>query len=166
MLYTREAWAYAKQGRVSAFRRATSKAEDALADATPDQEPYWIGYFDHAELAGVTGGRLLELAHHQPQLASETAGHIQRAIQRRRPQRLRSAALDRIGLAEARLIEGEVEEATRLGLDAVDTAEQTPSDRVRVKLTEFYAHTHAAADVSVVQELRGRLHDVLSARPA
>jgi hypothetical protein len=34
MLHTREAWAYAKLGRVQAFRRATGKAEDALADAS------------------------------------------------------------------------------------------------------------------------------------
>jgi len=63
MLYTREAWAYAKLGRMSAFRRATSKAEDALAEAKPTEDTYWITYFDVAELEGTIGGRLLELAH-------------------------------------------------------------------------------------------------------
>jgi len=61
-------------------------------------------YFDEAELAGVTGGRLLELAHHRRELADETADHIERAIRLRRPQRLRSSALDKLGLAETRLI--------------------------------------------------------------
>jgi len=35
----REAWAYAKLGRVSAFRRATAKAEDALIEAKPSEDP-------------------------------------------------------------------------------------------------------------------------------
>jgi hypothetical protein len=39
MLYTREAWAYAKLGRISAFRRATSRAEDALTEAKPAEDP-------------------------------------------------------------------------------------------------------------------------------
>ena len=47
------------------------------------QSPEWIGYFDEAELAGVTGGRLLELAHHQPALADEAANLITRAIEAR-----------------------------------------------------------------------------------
>jgi len=42
------------------------------------------------------------------------------------PGRLRSAALDQIGLAETRLIQGELEEATRLGHEAVTVVEQTP----------------------------------------
>jgi hypothetical protein len=40
MLYTREAWAYARLGRISAFRRATDKAEDALTEARPAEDPY------------------------------------------------------------------------------------------------------------------------------
>lgn len=59
MLHTREAWAYAALGRATAFQRATNEAIEALADAEAGQEPYWIAYFDSAELAGVTGGRLL-----------------------------------------------------------------------------------------------------------
>ncbi|MEV0847025.1 helix-turn-helix domain-containing protein [Streptomyces sp. NPDC049954] len=69
MLHTREAWAYAAMGRVAAFRRATMQAAEALADAGPAEEegaPYWIAYFDEAELAGVTGGRLLDLARQDP----------------------------------------------------------------------------------------------------
>ncbi|MFE7003174.1 helix-turn-helix domain-containing protein [Streptomyces griseus] len=56
MLHTREAWAYAAQGRTAGFQRATAKAAEDLAAAGADDEPYWIAYFDEAELAGVTGG--------------------------------------------------------------------------------------------------------------
>lgn len=56
MLHTREAWAYAVQGRTAGFQRATARATEALAGAVKGDEPYWIAYFDGAELAGVTGG--------------------------------------------------------------------------------------------------------------
>ncbi len=165
MLYSREAWGYAKQGRIAAFHRATARAEDALADATPADDPHWISYFDAAELAGTTGGRLLDLAHGRVELAGETADHIERAIAERRPGRLRSAALDHIGLAEARLIQGELDEAVRLGHEAATIVEQTRSDRVRVKLVELYQHTTAHAAVPAVAALRDHVRALVTASP-
>jgi hypothetical protein len=166
MLYTREAWAYAKLGRISAFRRATSKAEDALTEAKPAEDPYWITYFDLAELEGTTGGRLLELAHQDKQLAEETAGHISQAIALRRPGRLRSSALDQIGLVEARLIQGEMEEASHLGQQTTALVEQTPSDRVRVKLSELYQYSNVHVDIAVIASLRDRIRPLLASQPA
>lgn len=169
MLHTREAWAYAKQGRMAAFRRATNRAEDCLGSAVPADDPYWISYFDEAELAGVTGGRLLEVAHNKSELAEEAATHIGRAVQLRRPQSLRSAALDQLGLAETRLIQGEADEAARLGSDATYTVAKTHSDRVRVKLVEMYGHTEPYASVPSVIDLRDRITAILTApqgRPA
>jgi len=162
MLHTREAWAYAKQGRMAAFRRATSRAEDYLRDANRDEDPYWISYFDEAELAGVTGGRLLEVAHHRREVADEAAIHIGQAVQLRRPHSLRSAALDHLGLAETRLIQGEVDEAVRLSNAATDIVETTHSDRVRVKLTELYGHTEAFMSVPAVAQLRDRIRSTLA----
>ena len=166
MLYTREAWAYAKLGRISAFRRATGRAEDALTEVKPSEDPYWITYFDVAELEGTTGGRLLELAHHDKHLADEAAGRISQAITLRHPGRLRSSALDQIGLAEARLIQGELEQAAYLGHHATALVEQTPSDRVRVKLTELYQHSNAHADVPVIASLRDRIRSRCAAQLA
>lgn len=164
MLRTREAWAYANQGRLAAFRRTTSKAEDDLRSAVPTDDAYWISYFDEAELAGVTGGRLLEVAHHKREYAEEAATHIERAVQMRRPQSLRSAALDQVGLAEACLIQGEPDEAARLGSEATDTVAKTHSDRVRVKLIELYDHIDPYASVPAVAELRDRIRDMLATR--
>ena len=118
-----------------------------------------------AELQGTTGGRLLELAHDDPTLADETADRIGQAVALRRPGRLRSSALDQIGLAETRLIQGEMEEAARLGFEAAAVVEQTPSDRVRVKLAELYQHSNASADLPVIAGLRDRLRSLLAAQP-
>ena len=107
MLFTREAWAYAKQGRITAFRRATEKAEDALVEINAAEEPHWIGYFDQAELDGTTGGRLLDLAYDDPRHATAAVDRINRTIRLRQAGRRRSSTLDYPALAEARLLHGE-----------------------------------------------------------
>jgi hypothetical protein len=162
MLYTREAWAYAKQGRVSAFRNATANAEDALAGAKHDEDPYWISYFDEAELAGTIGGRFLELAYEDKRLADEAATRITLAIAQRGTGHLRSSALDYIGLAEARLIQEDFGQAARLGHEAVDIVERTRSDRVRVKLAELYQYSATHKGVAEIGILRDRIASVLA----
>ncbi|WP_148280497.1 hypothetical protein [Nocardia cyriacigeorgica] len=162
MLHTREAWAYAQLGRPSAFRRACEKAVERHADVRPDVEPFWVEYFDRAELFGTVGGRLLELARRTPSFASEAAEQITTAVELRRPDRLRSAALDQLGLAEARLIQGELEEGCRVGHDALAVVERTRSDRVRVKATKVLARTERVKGVGVVAEFRDRLRPLVA----
>lgn len=163
MLRTREAWAYANLGRPSAFHRTWDKAVEDMTSSTPENDPHWIGYFDQAEFTGTIGGRLLEMAKHTPEFAGEAAEQIEQAITLRKPKRLRSAALDQLGLAEARLIEGEVDEACRLGQEALTTVEKTTSDRVLVKMREIYERTERLANVSPVAALRDRMCPLLEA---
>ncbi len=163
MLHTREAWALAAMGRVTAFERATGAAEDALTAATPD-EPHWIEYYDVAELQGTTGGRLLELSYRDPTRADAAAERIGSAITARRPGRLRSSALDEIGLAEVSLIRGDFEEASRIGHAALDVAEQTSSDRVRIKLSNLHTLTGRYSTPEVA-DLGDRMTALLSPTP-
>ncbi len=163
MLYTREAWGYARQGRVAAFWRATGKAEEALVDAAVDDDPEWIRYFDAAELSGTTGGRLLDLARQNRDLARESAGYISRAVTLRTPGRLRSSALDQLGLAEALPIQGELAEAARVGHQALAVAERTPSDRVRLKMATVYQRTAVHLRVPAVADIRDRMRSLLAA---
>lgn len=52
MLHTCEVWAYAARGRIAGLQRATIKVAEVLADVDANgDEPYWITYFDEAELA-------------------------------------------------------------------------------------------------------------------
>ncbi|WP_228798718.1 hypothetical protein [Nocardia cyriacigeorgica] len=162
MLRTREAWAYGQLERPSAFRRACAKAIELHENIQTEAEPFWIDYFDKAELFGTLGGRLLELARRSPTFASEAADQIAVAVALRRPDRLRSAALDQLGLAEARLIQGELEEGCRIGHDALTIVERTRSDRVRVKAAKVLARTQRVKDVAVVAELRDRLRPLVA----
>ncbi|WP_280458855.1 hypothetical protein [Nocardia carnea] len=164
MLYTREAWAMSKLERPSGFRRACEKAKERFADSQTATDPFWVHYFDAAELAGTIGGRLLDMSRRKPVFAGEAAEHIELAVQSRRPDRIRSAALDRLGLAEAHVIQGEVEEACRVGHDALDVVERTRSDRVRVKVGKLYKRTERAKGNLAIAELRDRIRPLVNAQ--
>lgn len=163
MLHTREAWCYAELGRTEAFRRATGQAEDAFAQASSgDDDPYWIAYFDAAELAGVTGGRALDLARRDSRFAVEAEARIERAIALRKEGSLRSTALDQSGLAQVYFLRGEIEQAVHVGHEAIDTAERTQSDRVRVSLRELHTSSTTMRHLPEVAEMRERLHSSLA----
>ncbi|MEU4516438.1 hypothetical protein AB0G05_43705 [Nonomuraea wenchangensis] len=147
MLHTREAWSYAKMGRPESFKRATGNAKEAFSEiGSHDPDPDWIAYFDAAELAGVTGGRYLELAHHNSRFAGDALDHIQQAVALRQRSSMRSLALDQVGLAYAHLLNGDRDEAMTVGNAAADTARQVQSDRVRVQLRELYLEVEARKD--------------------
>ncbi|WP_405597582.1 hypothetical protein OG741_13930 [Streptomyces sp. NBC_01410] len=164
MLHTREAWAYAAQGRTAGFQRATAWAAEALAHADDGgEEPYWIAYFDEAELAGVTGGRFLDLARKDPRKhADRAAAEIRSALLARGPEAGRSHALDRIGLAECHFLVGDVAGAVEETHRAVDAARLTQSGRVRTQLSELYPYTVGHGASRSVREARDSIRDLLS----
>jgi transcriptional regulator with XRE-family HTH domain len=160
MLHTREAWCYADLGRVESFRRATEVAENELGRASlDDEDPYWITYFDAAELAGVTGGRLLGLAHRDSRQVTAAVGHISKALELRNPASLRSRALDQAGLAQLHFLAGDVDQAVSVGTQAVETARRTKSDRVRLQMRELYAASTAYRHGPDVAELREQMRE-------
>lgn len=162
MLHTREAWSYAKMGRPESFKRATGNAEDAFSEiGSRDPDPDWIAYFDAAELAGVTGGRYLELAHHDNRFAGDALDHIRQAVALRQRSSMRSLALDQVGLAYAHLISGDLDEAVTVGNAAADTAGQVQSDRVRLQLREFYLEIETRRD-PIVAPLQQHIRETLA----
>ncbi|MFF5565272.1 hypothetical protein ACFY7Z_10625 [Streptomyces sp. NPDC012623] len=164
MLHTREAWAYAAQGRTAGFQRATARAAEALATAGPgEEEPYWIAYFDDAELAGVTGGRLLDLARQNPkQHADRAAAEIRAALSSRGSEAGRSHALDRIGLAECHYLVGDIEGGAEETHRAVAAARLTRSGRVRGQLGQLYPYTVGHSASRTVRDARDSVRDLLS----
>ncbi|MFJ2178569.1 helix-turn-helix domain-containing protein [Streptomyces sp. NPDC087851] len=164
MLHTREAWAYAAQGRTAGFQRATARAAEVLATAGPDEEePYWIAYFDDAELAGVTGGRFLDLARQDPRRhADRAAAEIRSALSSRGTEAGRSHALDRIGLAECQFLVGDVAGGAEETHRAVDAARLTQSGRVHSQLGQLYPYTVGHSTSRTVREARDSIRDLLS----
>lgn len=165
MLALREAWAYAQLRRLTPFERSCSAAEDAFIQAgDPTEEPHWIRYFDNAELNGTIGGRLLELAQsdrNRPAHAVAAITRITQALDLREDGRLRASALDLIGLAQAHMLSGELDQGARIGHDAVEAAGATSSDRVRVMLRDFHGATAQHATSTAVRTLRTQLTTAL-----
>lgn len=164
MLHTREAWALASMDRPSGFRRATAQAADALGAAGQSEtEPYWIDYFDEAELAGVTGGRLLEMARSRPRAyADQASEHIRAALKRRGPEAGRSHALDWIGLAECAFLLGDLQGAADYSQRAVGVAHGLRSGRVRAQLAQLYPYTVGDGVPRNVAEARASIRNLLT----
>lgn len=64
---------------------------------------------------------------------------------------------------EARLIQGELEEACRLGNAALEAVGKTGSHRVRRKLMGVYKRTAEFTGVGVVAELRDNMRPMVNA---
>lgn len=163
LLHTREAWALAASGRVTAFRRATKQAQEHFGNSAHGQEPHWVSYFDEAELAGVTGGRFLELARLTSRNLAEYASlEIENALLFRGPEAGRSFALDQIGLAESRFLLGDIKAGARQAHKALDALERTTSERAHIQLKELHQQTMEYSGIRLVRDLQGRIHDSLS----
>lgn len=158
-VYTRHAWSKSSLSDINGFRRSTDLAAEALVDANDDGG----SSFDLAEFAGTTGARLLEMAHEDRSLAAEAASSIEAAITARDPQKLRSLALDQLGLAQARMLQGELDEACVQGNRAVETATKTGSSHVRTKLENLRALAATYENESCVVELRDHIDTALAA---
>ncbi|MEV7777330.1 hypothetical protein [Kitasatospora sp. NPDC088351] len=164
MLRTREAWAYAAMGRVPAFWRATDQAQEELdAAGLASEEAHWIAHFDRAEIYGVIGGRLLDLARLNPHThADPAADYIRTALTERGAEAGRSHALDRIGLAETRFLAGDLTNAVEETELAVRAASRTQSTRVRTRLGALYQYTVGRSNNAAVRDARDSIRELLA----
>lgn len=124
-----EARALARTGDVRACEAALTAATKALESRTNDDEPEWISYFDEAELAA-------EAAHcfRDVNSARQAVAHAENAMS---GSHVRSDFFATMVLADAHLRAGDVEEACRVALDALDLGEQLKSARCVNYLAEF-----------------------------
>jgi hypothetical protein len=158
-----EAGAYAALGRLPAFERATMQAREHVAAAPASGGPYWIGYFNAAELSGATGGRLMELARHSPKEYAENAiAELSHSVQ---SARFKSAhAIDQIDLAECYFLLGDTVSAVEQTNRARNALEDTQAKRPLVRLGELLQQTKRASRMRAVVDVRGRIQQTLTSR--
>jgi microcompartment protein CcmL/EutN len=133
-----EARALARTGDVAACQAALSAAMKSLESRNRDDEPEWITYFDEAELAA-------EAAHcfRDVNSARQAVAYAENAMS---GTHVRSDFFATMVLADAHLRAGDVEEACRVALDALDLGEQLKSARCVSYLAEFRQGLVAAGD--------------------
>ncbi|WP_232520012.1 MULTISPECIES: helix-turn-helix domain-containing protein [Actinosynnema] len=163
LLLTREAWAYAQLGRVKEFHRAVGQAQDSFAQREHGSEPWWLQSFDEAELEGVIGARLRDLAAHDPSQALLAEKHILRALELRDPARVRNRAFDVIGLARTKMAAGDPEAACGLIQEVLPTAVGLASGRVVRKLQDFAKEAERHRELPLVRDTREAIRGVRTA---
>ncbi|GGY88528.1 hypothetical protein [Streptomyces poonensis] len=133
-----EARALARTGDVRACEAALLAATKALESRNSDDEPEWISYFDEVELAA-------EAAHcfRDVNSARQAVAHAENAMS---GSHVRSDFFATMVLADAHLRAGDVEEACRVALDALDMGEQLKSARCVSYLAEFRQNLAAVGD--------------------
>ncbi|WP_181007365.1 hypothetical protein [Streptomyces sp. SM1] len=140
-----EARALARTGDVAACEAALSAATKALESQNNEDEPEWISYFDDAELAA-------EAAHcfRDVNSARRAVVHAENAMT---GSHVRSDFFATMVLADAHLRAGDVEEACRVALDALDLGEQLKSARCVSYLAEFRRNLSASGQSSAARDL-------------
>ncbi|MFE9920928.1 hypothetical protein ACFYQA_04935 [Streptomyces sp. NPDC005774] len=140
-----EARALARTGDVAACEAALSAATKALESRNNEDEPEWISYFDDAELAA-------EAAHcfRDVNSARRAVVHAENAMS---GSHVRSDFFATMVLADAHLRAGDVEEACRVALDALDLGEQLKSARCVSYLAEFRRNLNASGQSSAARDL-------------
>lgn len=146
-----EARALARTGDVRACEAALNAATKALESRNSDDEPEWISYFDEAELAA-------EAAHcfRDVDSARQAVAHAENAMS---GSHVRSDFFATMVLADAHLRAGDVEEACRVALDALDLGEQLKSARCVSYLAEFRQNLVTAGQSAEVHIFTEQVRD-------
>jgi hypothetical protein len=109
---------------------ATELAESAMGDARPDECPAWFNYYDHARLLGFKGLIHLRLDH-----TRAAHGILEEATAALSADAAKQRACYLADRATVYVNEGEIDEACRLGMDALtilqDVEYATGVQRVR-----------------------------------
>jgi ATP/maltotriose-dependent transcriptional regulator MalT len=140
-----EARALARTGDKRACELALAEAARFLDRRNDGDEPEWITYFDEAELAA-------EAAHcfRDVNSARQAVDHARNAMSGRH---VRSDFFATMVLADSHLRAGDVDEACRVALDAMDLGEQLRSARCVSYLAEFRTALKPYAGTSAAREL-------------
>jgi transcriptional regulator with XRE-family HTH domain len=140
-----EARALARTGDVTACEAALNAATKALESRNNEDEPEWISYFDEAELAAETAHCFRDVNR-----ARRAVSHAENAMS---GSHVRSDFFATMVLADAHLRAGDVEEACRVALDALDLGEQLKSARCISYLAEFRRNLDLTGRNTVTRDL-------------
>jgi hypothetical protein len=153
-----QAWALAQTGAAQGVHRAVGLAEEQSARAGDRSGPGWrVRHVAEAELYSLTGAGYAALSQHDPAHAHEAIRRLTLALDLRGLGGARNATLDTISLAEAHLIAHDLPEAVNATRTAVESAGNSSSRRIRVRLAELQQRFQPHAKDSDAAELIARI---------
>ncbi|MGH3379433.1 MAG: hypothetical protein ACRDP6_32340 [Actinoallomurus sp.] len=158
-------------GHLAESDAAAGAALDAYERDNPtDDIPDWMRWFDRAELCA-TLGVAHQIAARQStgperfRRAERSTALINEALSLRPPDRVRSSAFDRIGLARTHIVAGELEGACQETRTAITMYDDLSSVRMADRIAELDAELAPHADESSIRDLREEITAALTATP-
>ena len=143
-----KAWAQEPTGSLVALEAA----EGVLDEATPGAAPAWFDYYDRSRLAGFKGQVHIRLA--QPETAHAV---LEEAIGALSPDAAKQLACYLADQATVYVAEGEVDQACRLGIQALqllgEVEYETGVQRVRELRTKLQRWPHHPAVADLTEQL-------------
>ncbi len=154
MFHAAEARGHALLGDARTFAVVAGAAVEAMERSEPDQDPDWIAHFDHAYLAD-------ELAHCHRDLgqAVPAARRAEEALAAHPATRSRRRAIDLFLLAEAQVLQRDLEQACHTGTEAVTLLSGLRSSRGAEYLEDFRHRLEPYADEPAVREFTARIEE-------
>jgi uncharacterized protein YqfA (UPF0365 family) len=120
-----------------------------------------------ADVSGVIGGRLLELARHLPKEYAENAvAELSQAVQSSRLKTGRDFTLDQIDLAECYFLLGDTAAAVEQTHQALNALEYAQAKRPIDRLGELFHQAKQAPRVPAIIDVQGRIRQTLISRQA
>lgn len=163
MLHTARARAFGKLGRVRECWLAVRDADDAFAQARPEEDAPWMAYYDEAQHHGDTAHALFDLAILGGQDPGHAIGRFDVAVKGHTDAYKRSRAISRTKLAALTMATGDPQEAAVMGNLALDEVGRLTSRRAADDLRQLgnFAAKHSRTPDAI--ELRARIADTVSA---
>ncbi len=157
MLHAEEAGVLAKLGRIQDCYRSIDLAQEIFSEVRSDEEPDWLDYFDAAEIAAATGIAYRNLAYHDFSQTEEAEMCLRKAMTLRRPDYVRSYALDLTDLISIQISAGKFEMANENIGQMVELSEQLISTRIYERLKALRRRVNECKTTSIVREIQENL---------
>jgi tetratricopeptide (TPR) repeat protein len=142
------AWAHRPEKSLA----AAELAEAILGDGRPDERPVWFNYYDHSRLLGFKG-----MVHLRLDQTPAAHGSLEEAIVALSPDAAKQRACYLADRATVYVNEGEIDQACKLGMDALtllqDVEYATGVQRVRDLRAKLRPHAGRAAVADLTDQL-------------
>ncbi|WP_031062039.1 helix-turn-helix domain-containing protein [Streptomyces sp. NRRL F-5527] len=163
MLHTARARAFGKMGNVRDCLAAVGQADEAFAQARPDEDPPWMAYYDEAQHNGDTAHGLFDLVIEKGQDPGRAARRFDTAVRGHSNDYKRSRAISRTKLASLIMATGDPRQAAAIGHKALDEAGRLTSRRAADDLRQLGAFANKHPRVQEAAALRERIAATVSA---
>jgi tetratricopeptide (TPR) repeat protein len=165
ILHSNEAWAYANMGSQGEALEQLNLARRAFAKADLSAPPVWARFFTEVDMAAMIGTVHTELAHSVDSKHSRMAiPALQTAVDGYEEDMSRSWAFNLAALATNHLIQGDVDEAAEVGVQALRRAEGVESARCKDRMLPLKAAAERRPDSADARDLAEQIAAFIALR--